>query len=181
MGKNFLYKFYFDMHIHSENCHSINFKSYLKNPIKVDRKLIRGSCVTSPLKLLSLKKEGVTQIIDLRNSSFKKPLEKLWCKIFNIKYVDFKYPHRLNNLPQRDFFEKVNNTILENNGTTYIHCEKGKRRSGMCQAFYELSCSKKSLAHIKMTLLDCFQEFLVNPQTKRAKKYQKIFNEFIEK
>lgn len=182
MAKILFTSFIFCMNNYSQNYYRINFKSYLKKPIKVDDKLMRGCCVTTPWKLFALKKAGVTQIIDLRNNSLKKVLEKLFCKIFNIKYINFKYSHRLDYLPQQDFFEKVNNTILENKGMTYMHCEKGKRRSGICQAFYELFCLDKSKQDIKNNLLNFgFREFFEHSETKRAQKYQKIFNEFIEK
>ena len=96
-------------------------------PVKVNDKLIRGGATISPRKIKKMKKEGVTQIIDLRNSAlFERPIEKLLCRIFGIKYINYKFSHRAKNIPGGDFFEKINQAIINNQGTTYLHCEYGK-------------------------------------------------------
>ena len=70
----------------------------------VDQNLIRGRAVTSPIRLYKMKKVGINQIIDLRNSSFiKSPLEKFFCKFLGIKYRNLKYPHRLDIYLKRNF------------------------------------------------------------------------------
>lgn len=73
----------------------------------VDDKLIRGRAVTSPLRLYTMKKNNINQIIDLRNTlSIKKTIEKLTCKMLGIKYINLKYSHRSKRLPNQELFEK---------------------------------------------------------------------------
>ena len=48
----------------------INFTALPKFQIPVDNKLVRGRAVTCPYRLYKMKNEGITQIIDLRNSAY---------------------------------------------------------------------------------------------------------------
>lgn len=159
------------------------FTGLSKFQIKVDEKLIRGRAVTHPYRLYKMKQEGITQIIDLRNSSYiERPLERLFCKIFNIKYVNYKYPHRLNYIPNKQFFEKVNNTILSNTEKTYIHCQYGKRRTGICVAVYEKEHTNKTNVEIINNLINFGYKELKNKQkTSKVKKLQEIFDDFMDK
>lgn len=151
----------------------------------VDDKLIRGRAVTSPLRLYTMKKNNINQIIDLRNThSIKKTIEKLTCKMLGIKYINLKYSHRSKRLPNQEFFEKINETILNNNGKTYIHCRYGKRRTGVSVAIYELKHSNKSKKEIIQNIFDLGFPELKNPQeqtSKRMKRYQLIIKELFEK
>lgn len=104
----------------------------------VDDRLLRGKSVCCPYRLYTMKKNNITQIIDLRNTpSITKYMERFFCKLFGIKYVNCRYPHRLNVLPEERFFKKVNAAIVANNKITYIHCQRGKRRTGVSVAYYE--------------------------------------------
>lgn len=160
-----------------------NFTSLPKFQIIVDNRLIRGRAVTCPYNLYRMKNEGITQVIDLRNSSFvRRPLEKLFCKMLGLKYINFKYPHRLNKLPEESFFENINNTILNNNGKTYIHCQYGKRRTGISVAIYEKLHCKKSKSEVLEHLLNYgFQEIRDNKNTNKRIKLQSIYDNFIQK
>lgn len=149
----------------------------------VDQNLIRGRAVTSPIRLYKMKEVGINQIIDLRNSSFiKSPLEKFFCKFLGIKYRNLKYPHRLEHLPEKKFFDNVINAIKSNTGKTYIHCQYGRRRTGVSVAIYEKKCTKKSNTQILNELiLHGFYDLLTPKTNSRQIKYYKILNELIMK
>lgn len=111
---------------------------------KIDKNLYRGNAVFSPVKALRIKSRGVKQIIDLRNDQgfFVNPfkfLEKLYCKIFNIKYKNMVF-HRskTEKIPETDFFDSVNEQIKKG-GKTYIHCHFGLHRTGFAIAMYQKS------------------------------------------
>jgi len=158
------------------------FASYPKIPLKVDERLIRGAAVTNPFKLLKLKKQGVTQIIDLRNTSFERPFEKFFCRLFGIKYMNHRYSYRLNSVPEHDFFENVNNDILNNKGLTYMHCQYGKHRTGICTAVYEKEHTNKSQAEIVDNIFKLgFTEVLERPVFCNVQKEMEILDDFFHK
>ena len=96
---------------------NINFNGLAKFQKTVDNKLIRGRAVCCPWRLNEMKKEGITQIIDLRNTSWiERPIEKFFCKMLGIKYKNFKYPYRLKYLPDKSFFDSINHQIRGNEG-----------------------------------------------------------------
>lgn len=128
----------------------ISFTSLPRFQKKVDERLIRGRAVICPYRLYKMKKEGITQIIDLRNTSLTMPLEKFFCRLFGLKYVNQKFSHRSAKLPNKDFFERTNDLIIKNNGKTYMHCAYGFHRTGICVAFYERFHSAKP----KQVILD---------------------------
>ena len=149
---------------------------------KVDNNLVRGKAVTSPLRLYQMKQAGINQIIDLRNTSFvKRPIEKFFCKIFGIKYKNIKYPHRMNSIPKPDFFHSVISSIVENKGKTYIHCQYGKRRTGLCVALYEKLRTNKPIDTIIKDMVKIgFTDIFDNPSSKRSKKYYGILKDFMK-
>ncbi len=166
-----------------ENYSLQNFCALPKWQSIVDDRLVRGPRVSCPWRLYEMKQEGINQIIDLRNCSyFKRPMEKFFCKLLGIKYVNYRYSHKDVNLPSHDFFVRVNNTILENDGKTYIHCMKGKRRTGMCVAFYEKFHTEKSDAEIVGNMLDKgFQDIYGPYKSKKIVRMRNIYGKFVEK
>lgn len=163
---------------------NISFQSF--KPIKVDNRLYRGKAILSPNKFAQLEELGVTQIIDLRNSAkIKGKIEKIICELFGMKYINFKYPYRLNHLPQKEFFEQINNAIVKNEGKTYIHCQYGKRRTGIAVAIYEKENTNKTPKEIIQNMLMYgFKELTEKTSQKiniKRKKLEKIFNDFISK
>ena len=124
----------------------------------VDNRLSRGSAVFTPIRAARLKLNGVEQIIDLRGgtkagSSFVKTLEKLYCKMFNIKYVNIPLAFSNKSIPSETSFKNVVSTLNENNLKTYIHCHYGRHRTGECIALYQKSNNHKE-ANIIQDLLD---------------------------
>ena len=127
--------------------------------VKVDDKLLRGNAIFMPTKIARLKAKNVTQVIDLRDggkagSPFLKKLEKFYCKLFNIKYVEAKMQFIQNRIPNEDYFSKVTKLIQNNDGKSYVHCHYGKHRTGQVIAMYEKSkniCEDKILKN----LFDC--------------------------
>ena len=160
--------------------------------IRVTDKLIRGRSVSNPIKIYMLKKHGVKQIIDLRNPATERTqilpmlIERFLCKLFNIKYINLRYSHKMENLPDTSFFANINNLILQNSGQTYIHCRHGKRRTGVCVAIHELFNTDKNKKEILKNLYNRgFQELNLKQNTKKYDKIKKrlmnIYNNFIDK
>lgn len=148
---------------------------------KADNKLWYGRSVGCPYRLYTLKQNNVTQIIDLRNNtSLPKFLEKMFCKLFGIKYINYNYSHRLNTLPDETLFENINKTVNAQEGRTYIHCLKGKRRTGLAIAYYEKQNSSKTDAEILSDILKNGY-YDLKPDTKKSKKYYTILEEFMKK
>lgn len=181
------------------NCIKENFTHliYIKKtktpfcPLKVDDKLIRSRSVSSINDLNKLKKYGVTQIIDLRNPSTElseiipQILERIFCKLLKIDYNNFKYSHKLENIPSDDFFEKINNKIINNEGITCIHCRHGKRRTSVCVGVYEKEHTNKSKKEILDEVYNLgFKELHKNAKKVPSRVYNRlinIYNNFISK
>ena len=111
---------------------------------KVDNRLSRGSAVFTPVRAARLKLNGVEQIIDLRGgekagSSFVKALEKFYCRLFKIKYVNIPLSFTKKSIPSENSFKNVVSTLNENNLKTFIHCHYGRHRTGECVALYQKS------------------------------------------
>ena len=111
---------------------------------KVDNKLLRGSAIFTPVKCARLKMAGVNQVIDLREgvkkeSTFAQFLERQYCKLFNIKYVNMGVLFKHDFVPSKDYFDKINSAIVNNKGKSFIHCHYGKHRTGECLAMYQKS------------------------------------------
>ncbi len=160
-----------------------SFGSLAKFQSVVDERLVRGPRVTCPWRLYEMKREGVNQIIDLRNCSYvKRPMEKFFCQLLGIKYVNYRYSHKNMTLPGDDFFKRVNDTILENDGKTYIHCMKGKRRTGLCVAMYEkLHTDKSDLEIIDNMIEKGFKEVNGFRDSKKAQRMRTVCDDFIKK
>ena len=171
------------MKINSRNHYT--FTATKLPPQRVDNILLRGSSITNPLSMYRLKKIGVKQVIDLRTHLISRIPEILMCKIFGIKYNNFEYSHKKAIFPNSDFFQKINDTILQNQGKTYIHCRHGKRRTGVCVAVYEKFHTNKTPQDIIKELYDTgFNEICKNYDKIPREKYNKfikIYNSFIEK
>ncbi len=159
-------------------------------PHYVGEKLIRGRSLYSPKKLLWLRENGVNQVIDLRNRSTElseiipQYLERFFCKILGINYNNMSYSHKLGNLPDTDFFLKINGLISDNSGKTYIHCRHGKRRTGVCVAIYEKMHTQKSKKEILDELYNYgFRELATNSQETPQRvinRLIRIYNNFIK-
>ena len=151
-------------------------------PTVVDNKLMRGCSVTSPLKIRQMKKEGITQVIDLRNSAhIESPLEKMFCKMFGIKYVNHRFSHRQNNIPNDKFFKEINESILSNEGKTYMHCQYGHHRTGLAVAIYEKLNTKKDNSEIIKNMIDNgYTEIMSKGETKKEKKYINQYNQMMD-
>lgn len=130
---------------------------------KVDGQLLRGNAVFSPIKMLRLKSNKVSKVIDLRNNDNKgsiifKILEKFYCKLFGIKYENLECKISTKSVPNQDFFDKIINHITQNDsGKTYIHCHYGKHRTNMCVAMYERFMGKCNKNIVKDLLRNFFE------------------------
>ena len=159
---------------------STNFNGIERfRPTKVDNKLMRGASVLSPFKMRTIKNNGVTQIIDLRNSAYiERPLEKLMCRLFGIKYVNYKFSHRKTDIPNKEFFERINNAITGNQGKTYVHCQYGRHRTGLAVAVYEKAHTKKTNAEIIQNMINNgYCEIISEGKTQKEKKYINQFKQ----
>lgn len=160
-----------------------HFGSLAKFQTVVDNRLIRGKAVLNPVRLYKMKQEGINQVIDLRNTSYvKRPLERFFCNVLGIKYENFRYSYRNKTMPSDDFFARVNESILENNGKTYIHCQHGKRRTGVCVAVYEkLYTDKKDEDIISNMVRIGFHEVKETLGSKKEAKIKEMFNNLLDK
>ena len=156
---------------------STNLPKYIHS---VDNKLYGGRAISCPYRLYTMRKNGINQIIDLRNAfSVTKYMEKLFCKMLGIRYINKNYPHRLNHLPDEEFFKEICNIINGNTETTYMHCQYGKRRTSIAAAYYEKNNTDKSPQNILADLISHGYSD-IKPTSKKGKKYQKILSEFID-
>lgn len=170
------------MNTYSYGYSSVNFGKCL-NPVEVDEKLLRGRALMSLSDIRKVKKQGVTQVIDLRNSAtFGSGIEKLLCNMFGIRYVHCRFSHRSKTIPDADFFEHINNMILVNEGTSYVNCQYGRHRTGLVVAAYEKQCAKKGENEIVGNLIsNGYDEIISNGKTKKQKKYISLFNQFTQR
>ncbi len=136
----------------------------------VDNKFVRGDYVFSPLKLYGMKQKGINQIIDLRQENkLKKGIEKLFCKILNIEYINKPLSFKNKDFPTKTYFENINKLICENKGTTYLHCKKGKHRTGLCVAAYEKEVMHKTNPEIIYNLYtDSFSDLIKNGEKRKS-------------
>lgn len=130
----------------------------------IDKKFARGDYILSPTRLYHLKKQGVTQVIDLRNENkVKKGIEKFLCRALNIEYINKPLSFRSQDFPKKSFFENINHLICNNKGTTYLHCKNGKHRTGLCVAAYEKEILHKSNPEIIYNIYtDSFSDITKN-------------------
>jgi hypothetical protein len=109
----------------------------------VDEKLLRGPS-PFPLTVFKLKRQGITQICDLQHDcAFSVILKKITCKFLNINYKNTTFHIGKGELPDTIFFSTLNDNIMQNNGKTYLHCKKGRHRTGIAVAFYNLAKGKE--------------------------------------
>lgn len=150
--------------------------------VKVDDKLIRGNAIRTYCEIKKIKQAGITQIIDLRNTSLIwRKIEKILCKIVGIKYINHRFSRRATTIPNRDYFEKLIQDIINNEGTTYIHCEYGKHRTGIAVAIYEILHSKKSITEIIKEMIDNgYDEMLRNGNSKKEQNYRRLYKQMID-
>ena len=156
---------------------------YIIHPIsikKVDDRLLRGSAVITTGKMRTLKDEGVTQIIDLRENTnilgiFLKKIEQLYCKIFNINYVEKPSILKGNSIPDENYYNDINTTIKNNNGKTYIHCFWGSHRTGFCVAMYEKESKKNHNEIINELMAESYNDKIDNQAL------TEILNTFLKK
>ncbi len=165
------------------NNYTPHFKQLPKHILNVDNRLMRGRAVFNPITIWELKKNGINQVIDLRNSAFvQSSIEHLFCRLFKINYKNYKYPHRMQELPNEDFFQRINNDIISNKGKTYIHCQHDKRRTGISVAIYEKDYTNKSKKEILANLINIgYQELKTTIETPKIKKLRNIYNNFIQR
>jgi protein tyrosine/serine phosphatase len=161
---------------------AINFgKRFI--PVEVDKKLLRGRALMSISDIRKVKNQGVTQVIDLRNSAtFGSGIEKILCRIFGIKYVHCRFSHRSKTIPDTDFFEHINNIIISNKDRSYVNCQYGQHRTGLVVAAYEKQCTGKDKNEIIDNLIaNGYDEIISNGKTKKQQKYINLFNQFAER
>lgn len=158
-----------------------NKKSFYRR--NIDGRLYTGKPATSVSKCYQMKKAGITQVIDLRkDDTASRILEQILCKMFGIKYHNFKVNTDTNDIPSTNFFKKVNDLIIKNKGNTYLHCRFGRHRTGMCVAAYEQEILKKDKGNIIDELANNFADVLGNHGDKRLKqKLGIVLNKFAKR
>lgn len=183
MSKNQIQTFYTNQMKIDRYMHIPKFFKYSTPPNPVDSKLYRGGAIRNPLRLRYLQQEGFTQIIDLRSRKISKfSIERFLCELFGVKYKNFAMGSNLKELPPEEYFDAINQAIRQNKGKTYIHCQYGKHRTGLCVAHYEKHCTKKPTIEIISNLLKYgFQELEGLNFDFKNSKYRTICNNFVKK
>lgn len=135
--KKFVY-FYTNREIRYMITQNISFYGLRPDIYKVNTHLMCGPA-PKYADLKELRKEGVTQIVDLRRY-LTLPCqisEKIKCLLLGIKY--HWYPlHLKKAMPNKNFLHEVSNLVKINPNNTYVHCHSGKHRTGFVTAAVEI-------------------------------------------
>ena len=96
-----------------------------------------------------------------------------------------KYSHKMLKLPSDNFFQNICNTVINNKGITYINCSHGRRRTGLCVAYYEKHHTSKHKSEILEELKNLSFNVLFDSQMfikmKRRERLQSNYDIFVSK
>lgn len=142
----------------------INFQALPQKFANVSQNLAR-SAQPLPEDMISLKEEGITDIINLRTMTDKSCLfdegaeaEKLGIKYHNIP-INHKNPTEQN---VSDFLDIVSNAEKDNR-KVLVHCLEGKDRTGLCVFVYKCLKGIDSIAQNKAEWLKFGHDFVRYP------------------
>ena len=112
---------------------------------RVDNKLFRGP-KPWPWDIYKLKKLGVTEIYDLMNR--QRLGEKYICNLFGIKYIDIPTSITDYKFIEKEHIQKITDGIMKNPNKSYIHCSRGRHRTGIAVAGYDMIANKKPFLEV---------------------------------
>ncbi len=146
-----------------DKINNITFTALPNRYTMVDDFLIRGP--KPKLKtFIQLKKEGVNNIFDFRNSTayFSEFKERVLCKLFHIKYNKYPYNYLKREFPTVEQFQNVAQNVVnngKNGGKTLFHCYSGKHRTAHMACFYDIT-KGKTLGKIKQEQGNMYEAYL---------------------
>lgn len=110
--------------------------AHVRNFDRVNDHLFRGG-EPSLVGLQELGAMGVKIDIDLREAGEGTEIEKRGAEKLGMKYVSV--PMNALSAPSKEQIERVLSLLLQNgNGTIYVHCRRGKDRTGTVVACYRI-------------------------------------------
>ncbi len=113
-----------------------NPAAHVRNFAKVDEHVYRGGEPTA-VGLTELGAMGVKVDLDLREKSGATEVEKKEAEKLGMKYVNI--PMRPLSAPTEDEMEHALSLLRQNNsGPVYVHCRRGKDRTGTVVACYRI-------------------------------------------
>jgi protein tyrosine/serine phosphatase len=101
----------------------------------VNEFLFRGA-QPSPLGLQELGALGIKRVIDLREPGSATTFEEEQLKKLGIKYVNIPFPEL--SAPSDDQIQAVLKLLTSGDVPTFIHCRRGKDRTGTVVACYRM-------------------------------------------
>lgn len=107
----------------------------VRNFHQVNEHLFRGG-QPSPLGLQELGALGVKRVIDLREQGTSTAFEEEQLKKLGIKYVNIPFPEL--SAPSDDQIQAVLKLLANGEISTFIHCRRGKDRTGTVVACYRI-------------------------------------------
>lgn len=147
---------------------------------RVDNKLFRGP-KPWPWDIYKLKKLGVTEIYDLMNR--QRLGEKYICNLFGIKYINIPTSITDYKFIEKEHIQKITDGIMKNPNKSYIHCSRGRHRTGIAVAGYDMIANKKPFLEVLnkdifeggyYSLEDNIAKYQGKPPKRKLKIYQMI-------
>lgn len=169
------------------NNNSISFKAIPQKVRQINPKLFASGRLTFE-ELKEFKKEGLTQVIDLRsaNSLYQRTKELIFCTLLNIKRKSIPV-NFVKKLPPKELFIKVKDIVDKNPNKTLIHCNSGKHRTNIfCMGVQVLNGEKKVDEAVDYMLSNKYREVAkkkINSEKRVLEKLARLetrLNEFID-
>jgi tyrosine-protein phosphatase SIW14 len=130
----------------------------VRNFHQVDEHIFRGAQPT-PLGLQELGALGIRQVIDLREPGPATTFEKEQAKKLGIKYLNVPLPEL--SAPSNEQIQTVLKLLAGKDVPTFIHCRRGKDRTGTVIACYRMQHygweNRKALREAKLNGLSSFE------------------------
>ena len=143
---------------------SINFQALPQKFAHVSQNLAR-SAQPQPEDILSLKEEGITDIINLRTMTDTSCLfdEGAEAAKLGIRYHNIPMHHKNPTEQNLVTFLDIMNSAEKNNRKVLVHCLEGKDRTGLCVFVYKCLKGIDSIAHNKAEWLKFGHDFVRYP------------------
>jgi tyrosine-protein phosphatase SIW14 len=130
----------------------------IRNFHQVDEHVFRGA-QPSPLGLQELGALGIKQVIDLRAPGPATSFEQEQLKKLGIKYINVPFPEL--SAPSDDQIQAVIKLLLSGDIPTFVHCRRGKDRTGTVIACYRVQHhgwdNQKALHEARMYGMSSFE------------------------
>ena len=142
----------------------LNFQALPEKYARVTKNLSR-SAQPLPEDLLSLKEEGITDIVNLRTMTDKSCIfdEGAEAEKLGIKYHNIPINHRKPTEKNVTDFLEIMNVAERDNRKVLVHCLEGKDRTGLCVFVYKCLKGLDSLTQNKAEWIKFGHDFVRYP------------------